>query len=196
MAIIRYLLASTALAILAIGFGFVFFAKSVTASTDQIADPTSLVRQGSRTGLVVFTGGHDRIPSALKLLNRTEGARLLISGVNPDVTRQDLSELWSEVSTRFDCCVDLGKEATSTVGNATEAEGWVQSHQFDRIVVITSDYHMPRALLETKRRVTNIDVIGYPVDSSMAGGPKGGRQWRTMFLEYIKFLAASIGLTF
>ena len=40
-------------------------------------------------GIVVLTGGEDRLPAAVKLLQAHKGSRLLISGVHQETTRKE-----------------------------------------------------------------------------------------------------------
>ena len=63
-----------------------------------------------------------RIDGALQLLAEGRGQRLLISGVNPAVTRKALASTLDDGARRrmLACCVDLDREAQDTIGNATE----------------------------------------------------------------------------
>jgi len=143
-------------------------------------------------GVVVFTGGFDRISSAMALLNEGAGKRLLISGVNPHVSRTDVAEMWSGDPTLFDCCVDLGQEARTTRGNADELDSWTRRHGYRSLILVTSDFHMPRALLETRERMPDVIVTPYPVASGLIGEngkPRSFSDWRRISGEYTKYIA-------
>jgi hypothetical protein len=91
--------------------GFVDFAEDV-ADAEPPADPRA-------EGIVVLTGGTARIDGALQLLAEGRANRLLISGVNPAVTRQALASTVSDgLRWVLDCCVDLDHQAQDTIGNA------------------------------------------------------------------------------
>lgn len=160
----------------------------------ELPQPSS-ARPAPADGVVVFTGGGERIESAMDLLNSGAGKRLLISGVNPTVTRPDLAELWPGEAALFDCCVDLGLEARSTRGNASELDSWTRAHGYKSLILVTSEYHMPRALLETRDRLPDVAITPYAVASGhfgKDGRPKTVYDWRRINGEYAKYLAARV----
>ncbi len=144
-------------------------------------------------GVVVFTGGGDRVETAMALLSQGAGKRLLISGVNPSVRRPELAAMWPGDPELFECCVDLGLEAQTTEGNASELDNWARSHGYRSLILVTSEYHMPRALIETRDRLHDIEITPYPVASGHlgAGGkPSTLADWRRVSGEYSKYLFA------
>ncbi len=147
-------------------------------------------------GIVVYTGGGGaRIAAGMKVFADGGGERLLISGVHPDTSRKRLSELWAGAPDLFDCCVDLGREARSTEGNAAESAGWAEENKFDRVIIVTSDYHMPRAIAVTKARMPNAEVTPYVVASSYLnekGRPQTKEAWEKIAGEYTKYLLARV----
>lgn len=60
--------------------------------------------------------------------------------------------------------VILDSNATSTVQNAEETEKFIQTRKLNTIILITSDYHMLRALSIFKKRVS-ARVIPFVVGS-------------------------------
>ena len=113
--------------------------------------------------IVVLTGGEARIPEAEKLLAQGKGRRLLISGVNPVTTRDELVSLTPNSKRWFRCCIDVGQEARDTIGNAAETRAWVEKRAFKSLIVVTATYHMPRSLAELRRALPGVDLIAYPV---------------------------------
>jgi uncharacterized SAM-binding protein YcdF (DUF218 family) len=178
-------LAFLAIVALAWGGGLLLF---IDALHDARA-PESVAAEG----VVVYTGvGGQRISTGMTLLSGGAAERLLISGVNPDITRDELKRLWTGAPADFECCVDLGREAQSTVGNAIEVRDWALSHGFRRLILVTSDYHMPRAILETRDQLPDAEIIGYPVQSGYLDGdgrPASPKAWRLLSVEYSKYLA-------
>ncbi|MGE0407807.1 MAG: YdcF family protein [Amphiplicatus sp.] len=147
-------------------------------------------------GAVVYTGtGGARLTTGMNVLAGGGVKRLLISGVNPGVTRQELAALWPGEASSFECCVDLGLEARTTEGNAREVRDWTRAHGFNSLLLVTSDYHMPRALLETRAQLPDATVIPFPVESgylNAARRPASPDAWRQLCFEYSKFLAVRI----
>jgi len=147
-------------------------------------------------GVVVFTGRNgERLTAAMSLLAGGAGKRLLISGVNPSVTRDDLAELWPGEPAQFDCCVDLGLEAQTTTGNATELDAWTRANGFSSLILVTSEFHMPRALVEAHERLPDVAITPFPVGSGLigrSGRPESLAAWRRVGAEYTKFLFARV----
>jgi uncharacterized SAM-binding protein YcdF (DUF218 family) len=135
--------------------GFIVFA----AQLDRHA-PDSVE---AADAIVALTGGEGRLAEAVKLLDDGKGARLLITGVHPEVKPASLKKALNTPSAKFDCCVDLGRQAEDTIGNATETAQWVRTHGYHSIILVTSTYHMPRAELELKRTMPDVAITPYPV---------------------------------
>lgn len=188
----RMLFRATLLAVLAL---ILLFVAGLGLFIYKIDQDTSPITQGA-DGIIVLTGGAARLSEALKLLKDGEATRLLISGVNISTSRETLRQQLDADAELFDCCVDLGREAINTEGNATEAAAWVRSHNFSRIILVTSNYHMPRSLIEFRRYLPNVTVHAYPI---AAGSPTTGgvmnmvtdpHALRLLLLEYSKYLVA------
>lgn len=113
--------------------------------------------------IVALTGGEGRIAEAVKLLDDGKGARLLITGVHPEVKLSSLKKAMRSPSSKFDCCVDLGRQAEDTIGNASETAAWVRRHDYRSIILVTSTYHMPRAALELGRAMPGVTITPFPV---------------------------------
>lgn len=104
-------------------------------------------------GVVVFTGGGGvRISTAMALFADGAGDRLLISGVHPDTSLASLAHFWVGPEDRFDCCIDIGRIAQTTEGNASEMREWAMKNNYRRLILVTSDFHMPRALTVSRAR--------------------------------------------
>lgn len=171
---------------LAWALGFVLFVMRLPVpSTDQprLAD-----------GVAVYTGGGGaRISAAMQIFAGGAGQRLLISGVHPDTSRARLSELWIGDAERFNCCVDLGHEALTTDGNAGELTTWARSNNFKKIVLVTSDYHMPRAVVATRAKMKDAELTPFVVASGYLNESKRPASLQAVMKlagEYSKFLLA------
>ena len=144
--------------------------------------------------IVALTGpSAERVNAAIRLLEEGKGKRVLISGVNREVRRQELRELTPGSNRLFNCCVDLGFEAEDTTGNAQEIAGWARAKGYDSLIVVTSDYHMPRSLVEIRSAAPGLTLTPYAVETPALDD---SRWWRAavtarrMTLEYMKYLAA------
>lgn len=148
-------------------------------------------------GIVVLTGAPDRIADATLLLTQQRGRRLLITGVHPDTTLTEISRTVPATEEALKCCVELGRSALNTRGNAIETAAWARANGFHSLIVVTSAWHMPRALVELGRALPETRLIPYPVVSRSAREANWqGRlgSIRLLFLEYCKFLAAYVGI--
>ena len=94
----------------------------------------------------------------------------------------------------YDCCVDLGFQAADTIGNARETAGWAHAKGYRSLIVVTSDFHMPRAMLELKSAMPDVRLTPYPVRSSefdVSHWWRTGDATRLLAVEYCKYLAIS-----
>lgn len=160
---------------------------------ERIRSLTPAPEPARADAIVALTGpSAERVNTAIRLLDQDKGDRLLISGVNREVRRQELRALTPGSSRLFNCCVDLGFEAEDTEGNALEIANWARQHGYDDLIVVTSDYHMPRSLLEIRSVAPGVKLHGYAVETPSLDN---SRWWRAavtarrMTLEYMKYLA-------
>ena len=142
--------------------------------------------------VVALTGGNGlRIAEAGRLLTAGLAERMLISGVYPlttDEVARDLSGLDEQT---FSCCLDIGRVATTTRGNAEEVADWVAEHEHSSLIVVTSDFHVPRSLAELNAALDpNVTLTIWPV-RHQADTPwwSDGDSVRRVLTEYPKFLA-------
>jgi uncharacterized SAM-binding protein YcdF (DUF218 family) len=149
--------------------------------------------------IVVLTGGGDRLAEGFRLLDRGLSHRLLVSGVAPGVTLEQLIDRIGvpkdQVPTAEElaCCVTLGYEAESTVGNAAESAEWLHRNNAHSVRLVTANYHMLRSLLEFRRTVPGVAVIPNPVFPSEVRDPAWFLKPHTLLLlvnEYHKYLFA------
>jgi uncharacterized SAM-binding protein YcdF (DUF218 family) len=154
--------------------------------------PTAeIALDGRAEGIVVLTGGASRIEDAIDLLARGRGQRLLISGVNRLTSEREIARLRPEHEKIIACCVDLDRTAVNTITNATETRRWVMDRGFKSLIVVTSNYHMPRAMAELSHQLPDTVLIEFPVVSEqLKAGWTHGPTLRLLFTEYVKYVAA------
>lgn len=165
--------------------GYVLFAIHVASF---VADP-----KATADGIVVLTGGRERVSGAIELLEAGRARRLLISGVHPATTPRQIMRLTESGKDIFDCCVDLDRRAKDTIGNATETRKWAEKHGFKSLIVVTSAYHMPRGILELRSAMPHMRFQPYPVFAADLNLPHWYLKAATMKLlmrEYVKYIVA------
>lgn len=186
---LRRLGAGGAIGGLALLIGFAAFANAVRQSP-----PAGLP---AADAIVVLTGGEDRIETGIRLLAQGKGHRLLISGVNPSTRATEIGRLAGSDSRLLRCCIDFGYVAVDTSGNAAEARDWAQSRGYSKLIVVTSNYHMPRSLAEFARLLPDAELISYPVGSRHYQIETWWRHpptARLLAAEYVKFLTSAARL--
>ena len=170
---------------LLLGGGFFWFAANIPN------DDVSLDRKAD--GIVVLTGAASRIPDAIELLAAERGKRLLITGVHRATSAKEIARLTPLYSKFFTCCIDLDRSALNTFGNALETRRWAHEHNFTSLIIVTSNWHMPRAMAELEHQLPEVRLIPYPVMSEKV---KSEPWWsnietaRFLFAEYLKYLFA------
>jgi uncharacterized SAM-binding protein YcdF (DUF218 family) len=145
--------------------------------------------------IVVLTGGAPRVPDALRLLAAGYGKRLLISGVHPSSAARDISRTLSENQSYFDCCVDLDRSSFNTHSNAVQTRIWARAHGFRSLIVVTSNYHMPRAMVELSHAMPDTELIPFAVVSENwreAPWWSNGASLRLVLSEYVKYTVAEL----
>lgn len=177
--------ALTGLCLLLVGF-FVFL-----NIISKVAAPDYRQSQA----IIVLTGGSERIPAGLELLRFGYAPELFISGVLPgnnvDMLLQDsgLSEQETEWIMPH---VNMGFAANSTRTNALEVAQWLSKRNYTTIRLVTSNYHMPRSILELKSRMPNLTIIPHPVAPPAVKITDWWQYWGTtklLVVEYVKFAA-------
>ena len=165
--------------------GLVIFAEAIPGRTADDGRATDAI--------VVLTGGSGRIEVGLDQLAQGRAKKLFVSGVPRGVAPAEVPGLATAAPEQVACCVVLGHQADNTEGNARETAAWMVAEDFHSLRLVTSNYHMPRSLLEFRRAMPNVEIVPHAVI------PENVRQsdwWRwpgtTMLIvtEYSKYLFA------
>lgn len=150
--------------------------------------------------IVVLTGGKNRLEHGLSLLAEGKSTRLFISGVHEDISKDQLLKLAPEgiqekLSALDAEAIVIGKEAWNTIGNAEETLTWVRLNKVKSLLLVTSNYHMPRSLYEFRHLVKGVEIIPapVPVDDFDRLMWWASPHYRLLVLsEYHKYLASKI----
>ena len=164
--------------------GFVWFVHA--AWRPPVAPPHA-------DGIVVLTGGAERVTVGLRLLQDGAADRLLISGVGRAAEFPGLAHR-AGVDRALAPRVVLGRAASDTRGNAAETSDWVAEHRIGSLIVVTAGYHMPRALAELRRRLPDVRLFPVTVQPPGMRDVTDPTSWRLLAGEYTKLLVAELGL--
>jgi len=178
---------SSTLLFIAAAIGFVGFLSRLRTA--------ELKPEKNADGIVVLTGGSSRVSDAMELLAGGYGRRLLISGVHPTNAASDISRSLPDNQSLLGCCVDLDRSAVNTRSNAIETRRWAHDRGFKSLIVVTSNYHMPRAIVELSHEMPDIELIPF----SVIGDKWRDEPWwisgttlRLLISEYVKYVAAEV----
>ncbi len=172
---------------LALSGGYYVFASSISREEVKL--------DGKADGIVVLTGAATRIPDAMELLAAGHGQRLLITGVHHSTSAREIARLTPVYARLFACCVDLDRSALNTFGNAIETKRWAKEHHFTSLIVVTSNWHMPRAMIELEHQGPELKLIPFPVVSeNIRSNPwwSNAATARLVLSEYLKYLFAIV----
>jgi uncharacterized SAM-binding protein YcdF (DUF218 family) len=93
------------------------------------------------------------------------------------------------------CCVDLDRSAVNTRSNAAETQRWARERGFKSLIVVTSNYHMPRAIVELSHAMPDVALIPFAVvGDKWRDEPwwTSGATLRLLLSEYAKYVAAEV----
>jgi uncharacterized SAM-binding protein YcdF (DUF218 family) len=166
--------------------GFLWFIWRVPAEEVRLARDAD--------GIVALTGGASRIADAIELLASGHGQRLLISGANRSTTLHEISRRNPEFERWVRCCIDFDR-SVNTLGNAIEIKRWAEHRGFRSLIIVTSNYHMPRALAEIAHQLPDVALLPFPVVTErLRAEPwwSSSATARLMFTEYVKLIFARV----
>lgn len=179
-----FLFSAFALLVLLWAIGLIWFSASVL--TAQPPESTSLKKADA---IIVLTGGKNRVSTGLTLLSDKLAPRLFISGVSEGVSLHHLTKPWQKQTGKtIPAPIILGYDARDTHGNAIETQAWCAKNNILSILLVTSDYHMPRARLELHRVAPSLTITPIVVKSTPKNTVEKKHFWSLVFEEYHKTL--------
>lgn len=171
---------------------FLIWSAGLFAFADRVNRLTPATLPEAADGVVVLTGAgsNARLDAGMAILEAGLAKRLLVSGVNREASREDIRLVSKAARRLYDCCVDLGFTAADTLGNARETADWVRAMRYRSLIIVTADYHMPRAMLELRTALPGVRLQSY----AAATPALDARRWREtrsgarlMIREYSKY---------
>ena len=115
---------------------------------------------------IVLTGGDNRVKKSLKIFFpiKNKNKNLFISGVGQGFNKKTLKKLTQKkphYNKIINCCIQIEGISRNTFSNAVESLKWVKSKKINSFVLLTNNYHMPRAMLEFKSIFNDIKITPY-----------------------------------
>lgn len=136
--------------------------------------------------VIVFAGGSNRIETGYRIVNEGYADALIISPETPG----KIAEYNKRFHLRKTANIVIEKDATSTFENALYAEKLIDAHDFRNVILVTSDWHMPRSYLIMRLltspsvRIQRYSVIGN--DESMNSPQRLIPKWRLLMVEMLE----------
>ena len=143
-------------------------------------------------GIVVLTGDKYRISEGLSLLEKKIGNKLLISGVNSKISLNVIKNEFPKYDELFNCCIEFDNTSSNTFENIREAYVWKLNNNINTILIVSSDYHLPRVELESNRLHLKEETDYYGVKYK---GQKINIRMKKLIVEYIKYLRTKVSLS-
>jgi uncharacterized SAM-binding protein YcdF (DUF218 family) len=147
-------------------FLLLLFMLTVTVLFVDFAYKTFSVRQNDKKAdaIVVLTGGRGRVEEGIKLYRENQATWLFLIGVDPLVHKSDLFREYK--GQRGGEGVFLEKVSRNTLENALQARELIIRKNVRSIKLITSRYHMKRAILIFQNVLPkDVAIYPHPVDS-------------------------------
>jgi uncharacterized SAM-binding protein YcdF (DUF218 family) len=111
----------------------------------------------------VLTGDSKRITHAFHSVEAYKPKNIFISGVYEKTTLKDISQNRHLKNVG----IILGKQAKNTKENALEIDKWAMENNISEILLITSDYHITRSILELKHVNGGLKIYPHEVKSDI-----------------------------
>ena len=156
--------------------------------------------------IVILTGGTNRIKDGLKIIKdfkipKIIKYKILVSGTGMGFTKSSLKKKLGPNfnSHLIQCCIELDSVSKNTLTNASETFKWTSKNDIKEFILITSNYHMPRAILEFKNVMPNLKIYTYgitPKKHDIENWLSSYQTFNLVFIEYCKYIVASLRIKF
>ncbi len=180
---------------------FILFFIKLNNFKENILSFTKFNKKES-SNIVILTGGTNRIKDGLKIIedlrkSKKNNYKILVSGTGIGFTKNSLkNKLGSNFNPQLiDCCIELESVSKNTFTNARETFKWTKKNKIKEFILITSNYHMPRAILEFKNIMPNLKIYTYsitPKKHDIKNWLSSYPTFDLVFKEYCKYIIASL----
>ena len=128
--------------------------------------------------IFVLTGDARRIPYAIKKLDTLQYGTLYIIGAGA-----------TEIPNRDH--IQVESLSKSTYQNALAIKHIVETENISRIVIVTTEDHMNRALYLLRNELPNTDIVACPASLTGMSTPNRLKRWT---IEYVKYIVTLFGI--
>ncbi len=141
-------------------------------------------------GIVVLTGGKNRIEKGVDLLSKGYGVKLLISGVFMPSEIEAKFSLEKEKSQLFRCCVFFDQRSKNTLENAHEVDKWLKENKdIKSIILVSSYYHLPRGIMIFEKKIkSKVKIYPKPAFQNINFRNQFFFHLRLISSEYLKLI--------
>ena len=180
---------------LAIFFIQLFFFKEKVLSFQKYNNTKS-------SNIVILTGGTNRIKDGLNIINHFDKSKrnnfkILVSGTGKGFSKNSLIK---QIGPNFnpkliECCIYLDSISKNTLTNAIETSKWANRNDLKEFILITSNYHMPRAMLEFKNVMPNHKIYTFPITPRKHNIKEWMSSYETfslIFKEFCKYVVSNL----
>ena len=154
------------------------------------------------SNIVILTGGTNRIKDGLNIINHFDKSKrtkfkILVSGTGKGFSKNSLIK---QIGPNFnpnliECCIYLDSVSKNTFTNAIETSKWANRNDLKEFILITSNYHMPRAILEFKNVMPNHKIYTFPITPRKHNIKEWMSSYETfslMFKEFCKYIISNL----
>ena len=154
------------------------------------------------SNIVILTGGTNRIKDGLNIINHFDKSKrtkfkILVSGTGKGFSKNSLIK---QIGPNFnpkliECCIYLDSVSKNTLTNAIETSKWANRNDLKEFILITSNYHMPRAILEFKNVMPNHKIYTFPITPRKHNIKEWMRSYETfslIFKEFCKYIVSNL----
>tara|TARA_Y100000991_G_scaffold405_1_gene294 strand:+ start:977 stop:1591 length:615 start_codon:yes stop_codon:yes gene_type:complete len=180
---------------LAIFFIQLFFFKEKVLSFQKYNNTKS-------SNIVILTGGTNRIKDGLNIINHFDKSKrtkfkILVSGTGKGFSKNSLIK---QIGPNFnpkliECCIFLDSVSKNTLTNAIETSKWANRNDLKEFILITSNYHMPRAILEFKNVMPNHKIYTFAITPRKHNIKEWMSSYETfslIFKEFCKYIVSNL----
>ena len=131
--------------------------------------------------IVVFTGGENRVCTAVALFEKNLSTSLYISGLNAKTTKdQVLKAAQCRLENLDHVVIDYAKNTEENVHLVAE---WIKENKIRSIRLVTGAYHLPRAILLLSAKIPDVVIIPHGLKSKRYDQDDAAFP----FIEFVKF---------
>jgi uncharacterized SAM-binding protein YcdF (DUF218 family) len=170
--------------------GFLWWTLQLINTFPKKLYPINPSQKSENIGIVVLTGGKNRIEKGVDLLSKGYGDKLLISGVFMPSEIEAKFSLEKEKKELFRCCVFFDQRSRNTLENAQEVDKWLKENKdIKTIILVSSYYHLPRSIMIFEKEISSkVKIYPKPAFQNINFRNQFFFHLRLIISEYLKVL--------